>query len=100
MLSLWRARPLGKALPEEDITIAINSQCPSKTRCTARCNRQSWSDIQPWEGKSLGDRSNPGCSRHGSKYVLSQISPNKSAINTSAIHSFVTATWVETHNIP
>jgi hypothetical protein len=33
VLPLWRARPLGDALLEEDDSTTVGSQCPNKTKC-------------------------------------------------------------------
>jgi hypothetical protein len=81
MLPLWRARTLGDALSEEDDSTAVNPQCPSKIECTSAGSKQSWLDaLQPWEAEPSRGRSSLGNTRHGSRYVLSRISPCRSVI--------------------
>jgi hypothetical protein len=80
MFPLWRTRPLGVALPKESSPIAASFQHPAKTRSTTTSIRRSWLGLQPWKSEPLGGRSNPGCTRCGSRYVFSRIPSSKSTI--------------------
>jgi hypothetical protein len=55
MLPLWRTRPLGDVVPEEDGSTAVGSQCPSKTECTTAGSKQPRLATYPvWKGEPLG----------------------------------------------
>jgi hypothetical protein len=100
MFLLWRTKPLGEELSQESSSAAASTQCPSKTRSTTTCPRSPWLGLQPWKGESPRGRSNPGCLGHGSRYVLVESYPAKVLFDTGAMHSFVSTSWVESHNIP
>jgi hypothetical protein len=100
MLLLWRAKPLGEELSQESSPTAASSPCPSKTRSTRASTRSSWSGLQLWKGEPPGGQSNPGCSGHGSRYVSVESYLAKVLFDTGATHSFVSASWVESHNTP
>jgi hypothetical protein len=80
MLPLRRARSLGDAMLEESSSVVVSFQHPSKTRNTTTGIRRSWLGLQPWEGELIGGRSNPGCTRCGSRYVSIRIPSSKSTI--------------------
>jgi hypothetical protein len=98
MLLLWRTKPLGEELSKESSSAAASSQCPNKTRSTTASTRSPWSGLQPWKGEPPRGRGNPGYVAVGMFPVESY--PAKVLFDTGATHSFVSASWVESHNIP
>jgi hypothetical protein len=80
MFPMWGTRPLGDSLPEESSSATASFQHTSKTRSTTSSIRRSWPGLQWLKGEPLGSRSNPGCTRCGSRYVSSRITPSKSTI--------------------
>jgi hypothetical protein len=101
MFPLWGTRSLGESLPKEISSPAANSQCPSQTECNATRRQQPWATSCPvWKGEPLEDdtvHETPGV-------ALGMFSVENHSANvlfdTRAMHSFVTASWVESHNIP
>jgi hypothetical protein len=101
MFPLWRTRPLGIALPKESSSTAYSSQCPSKTECTqqgannrgqphaqyGKVNHLEANTVQETPGVPLGTFS---VESHSANVLF----------DTEATHSFVTASWVETHSVP
>jgi hypothetical protein len=101
MFPLWGTRPLGESLSKESDSAAASSQCPSQTECTAARRQQTWATSCPvWKGEPLGGRHSPGDSRSGTRYVFIEYHSANILFDTGATHSFVTASWVESHNIP
>jgi hypothetical protein len=70
----------GESVPEESSLAAASFQHLSKTRSITASTRRPWPGLQPCKGEPLGDRSNLGCTRCGSRYVSSQIPSNKNIV--------------------
>jgi hypothetical protein len=99
MLPLWRARPLGDALPKEDGAAADKPQCSSKAgvpqQATGnRGHAYNRGKVNHLEAEAIQDAPDVAV---GMFSVKSH--PAKVLFDTGATHSFVTATWVEMHNI-
>jgi hypothetical protein len=101
MFPLWRTRPLGDAMSQEGSRAAVRPQCPSKAECAPAWSRQPLSaTLQLWEIESLGAEAvqeTPGMIV-GMFPVDSHIA--EVLFDTGATHSFITASWVEAHNLP
>jgi hypothetical protein len=98
MFPLWRTRPLGESLPKESSSVAVSSQCPSQTECNVARRQQPWATSCPvWKGEPPRGRHSPGVAL--GTFSVEYHSANV-LFDTGATHSFVTASWVESHNIP
>jgi hypothetical protein len=100
MFPLWGTRPLSIALPEESSPVAVSFQHPSKTRSTATSIRRSWLGLQHWkvnhkEAEAIQDAPDVAVGM-----FLVESHPAKVLFDTGAIHSFISRSWVEAHNIP
>jgi hypothetical protein len=100
MLLLWRTKPLGEELSKESSSAVAISQYPSKTRSATASTRSPWLGLQPWKGEPPGGRSNPGCLGREVGMFPVKSYPAKVLFDTGATHSFVSTSWVESHNIP
>jgi hypothetical protein len=100
MLLLWRAEPLGEELSKESSSAAASSQCPSKTRSTTarpgvRGQAYNHGKVNHLEAEVIQDAQDVAV---GMFPVESY--PAKVLFDTGATHSFVSTSWVESHNIP
>jgi hypothetical protein len=101
MFPLWRARSLGDAMSEEGSPAAVKPLCPAKQNVP-----------QPGAGNRSQPRYNHGRLNHLEAEVVQEtpgmtvgMFPVDSHIaevlfDTRATHSFITASWVEAHNLP
>jgi hypothetical protein len=101
MLPLWRARPLGDALSEEGSSAAARPSALGKQNVP-----------QPGVGNHVQTRYNHGRLNHleaeavqempgmivGTFLVESHLA--EVLFDTGATHLFITASWVEAHNLP
>jgi hypothetical protein len=100
MLLRWRTKSLGEELSQESSSAAASSQCPSKTRSATASTRSPWSchnrgKVNHLEVEAIQDAQDVAV---GMFPVESY--PAKVLFDTGATHSFVSTSWVESHNIP
>jgi hypothetical protein len=101
MFQLWRTRSLGNAMPKESNSAAISLQCPSKIECTLARSKQPWTaSCLVWKGEPPRGRHSSGDPGVALGTFLVESHSANVLFDTGATHSFVTASWVETHNIP
>jgi hypothetical protein len=101
MFPLWGTRPLGESFPKESNPASASSQCLSQAECNAAMRQQPWVASCPvWKGEPLGGRHSPGDSRSGLGTFLVEYHSANVLFDTGATHSFMTASWVESYNIP
>jgi hypothetical protein len=97
MFPLWGTRQLGESLPKESSSAAASSQCPSQAECNAARRQQPWATSCPvWKGEPFGGRHSPGVAL--GTFLVEYHSANV-LFDTRATHFFVSASWVESHNI-
>jgi hypothetical protein len=101
MFPLWRAGPLGDAMSKEGSPAAVRPQYPAKQNMS-----------QPGAGNRSQPRYNHGRLNHLEAEAVQEtlgmtvgMFPVDSHIaqvlfDTGATHSFITASWVEAHNLP
>jgi hypothetical protein len=71
---------------------------PSQAECNAARRQQPWAASCPvWKGEPLGSRHSPGVAL--GTFSVEYHSANV-LFDTRATHSFVTASWAESHKIP
>jgi hypothetical protein len=100
MFPLWGTRPLDESLSKESSSAAASSQCPYQEECIATRRQQPWAaSCLVRKGEPPGGQHSPGDPRCGTRYVPSRVPFCKCVIDTEATHSFVTTSWVESHNI-
>jgi hypothetical protein len=101
MFPLWGTWPFGESLPKESSSAAASSQCPCQAECIATRRQQPWAASCPiWKGEPPGGdtvEETPGVPL--GTFSVEYHSANV-LFDTGATHSFLTASWVESHNIP
>jgi hypothetical protein len=100
MFPLWRARPLGDAMPKESSRAAVSSQRPSKTRSTIRASggrgqTYNCGKVNQLEAAAIQDAPDVVVGMFSVEFH-----PTKVLFDTGATHSFVTTSLVEAHKIP
>jgi hypothetical protein len=98
---LWGTRLLGEPLPKESSSAAASSQCPCQAECIATRRRQPWAASCPvWKGEPPIGRHSPRDPRSALGTFSVKYHSANVLFNTEATHSFVTTSWVGSHNIP
>jgi hypothetical protein len=101
MFPLWGTRSLGESLPKESNSVAANSQCPSQTECDAAGGnnrgqpRAQYGKVNHLEADTVQETLGVALGTFSVEYHSANI-----LFGTGATHSFVTASWLESYNIP
>jgi hypothetical protein len=101
MFPLWGTRPLDESLPKESNSVAAISQCLSQADCITTWRQQPWAASCPvWKGEPPRGHTVQETSIVALDTFLVEYHSANVLFDTGATHSFVTASWVESHNIP
>jgi hypothetical protein len=101
MFPLWGTRPLGETLPKESSSAAASSQCPSQAECNEPGGnnrgqpRAQYGKVNHLEADIVQETTGVALGMFSVEYHSANV-----LFDTRATHSFVTASWVESHNIP
>jgi hypothetical protein len=83
-------------MSKEGSPAAVKPRCPSKVECVSAWSRQPLSaTLQPWEAEAVQETPDMTVGMFPVDSHIAEV-----LFDTRATHSFITASWVEAHNLP